>query len=91
MEEKTKISSLVESPISVTEIFPCGQVNIPLDYSPLYQYINNHLDTTILIKSFLLSKKRGEGEVGCTMFTMFVLATPVYNLDPISGANQYLQ
>jgi hypothetical protein len=29
--------SPVESPISVTEYFPCGQVKPPLDYRPLYQ------------------------------------------------------
>jgi len=77
--------------IGVTEIFPCIHVNFLLDYWPLYKDKNNHLDTTIPIKSFWLSKKRGEGEVGCTLFTTFVLAAPVYKIDPIPDANQYLQ
>jgi hypothetical protein len=48
-EQKLKIRSLVEFPISVTEIFPCGQVNFPLENIPLYQDIKIPLDTTIPI------------------------------------------
>jgi hypothetical protein len=43
------------------------------------------------IKSFFSSKNRGEGKVGCTMFMNFFPVSPIHKLDPIPGANQYLE
>ena len=46
-EQKLKIWSPMESPISVMELFSYVQVNFPLEYIPLYQDKKKQVDTNI--------------------------------------------